>query len=737
MYAQVAFPFYRFQTFTYKIPTTLIDKVRNGVCVNAPFRNKSRTGFVMSVSEHSNFSGKVHDVTKISDENLSIPIDLWQTLEWISSYYYAPIGSVLKTAIPLSFKKSSEPQKLSFAKITKTGLNAINNLTRAPAQKAFLEALKNVDDSVSVQSLKLHVSNPISIAKICAEKGYIELIEKKKIHNPLDYILTKKVNKIKLNSEQKSVFSSINDYLKKSKFSSHYIHGETGSGKTEIYIRLVQETLKLGKTAIILVPEISLTPQTASRFKSHLGSDIALWHSKLTTAEKTWTWENIKNGIFKIIIGARSALFTPFKNLGLIVVDEEHDYSFKQEQSIPFYNARDAALVRGKLASACVVLGSATPSMEMYYNGIINKIHWLKLKNRYGNAVPPLIKIIDMKSEVRHFDNPHVTLSRDLINQIEDRLDKNEQIILLQNRRGYAVIQCCHDCGEIANCKNCSVSLTYHRKNKLLLCHYCDFSTNPMSRCHQCGGEHLEFSGSGTQKIEEQLQELFPKSRILRMDFDTVRGKQGHHKILEKFRKKQADILLGTQMIAKGLDFPDVTLVGVINGDTGLFLPDFRAEERNFQLIYQVTGRAGRHEKPGLAIIQTFNPKALSISCAARLDLKRFYNVSLSQRQELNYPPFSRLGRFIITGKQKENVMKTASTFSAIFRSVKNIQILGPSQAPTEKIKNKWRYHLLIKHEKNKPHLIQKILDNYKKSILETPHNGTTVRLDIDPVNIL
>lgn len=737
MYAQVAFPLYRFQSFTYKIPKSLIKKVRKGICVNAPFRNKPRTGFIIDITDHSAYTGDILDITKLSEEDLSIPEELWKTLEWISSYYYAPIGPVLKTAVPLSFKELQKPGKLKFVQITPTGCESLKNINRAPAQKAILEALLLVDEPVSVNSLKFHVSNPAGIAKICAGKGFVHITEKSKIHNPLDLIPSLKSEKIELSSQQENVFNEIVDHLIKNKFSSHYIHGETGSGKTEIYIRLVQEALKQQKSSIILVPEISLTPQTAARFKSHLGSKIALWHSRLTPAEKAWTWKKIKTGEFQILIGARSALFTPFKNLGLIIIDEEQDYSYKQEKLVPYYNARDAALVRGKFAQACVVLGSATPSLEMYYNGVINKLNWTVLRKRYGKAVPPKIKLIDMKNEIKETGNPEIMLSRELIEHIEDKLKKNEQIILLQNRRGYAVVQHCLDCGEVSRCKYCSVSLTYHRIKNILLCHYCDFSTEPLQVCLKCNGTHLNFSGSGTQKIEEIIQDLFPQARILRMDLDTVRGKQGHQKILEKFRKKQADILLGTQMIAKGLDFPDVTLVGVISGDTGLFLPDFRAEERNFQLIYQVTGRAGRHEKPGLALIQTFNPKVLSISCAAHLDIKRFYNVALSQRQELGYPPFMRLARFIMTGKNKNQVLNVSSSIARIFRSLKGMKILGPAQAPIEKIKNNWRFHLLLKYEKDKPHLVQKVLDKYKKSLLEKPQNGVNVRLDIDPLNIL
>jgi len=336
MYAQVAFPFYRFQSFTYKIPKSLINKVRKGICVKATFRNKPRIGFIIDITKITTYSGDILDITKLSEEDLSIPEDLWQTLEWISSYYYAPIGPVLKTAVPLSFKETLKPRKMKFVQISSFGLEAVKDLQRAPAQKALLEALLLVDEPVSINSLKFHISNPAGIAKECAKKGFVHITEKSKIHNPLDFIPNLKSEKIKLSSTQENVFTEIVKQLNNNNFSSHYIHGETGSGKTEIYIRLVQEALKQGKSCIILVPEISLTPQTAARFKSHLGSKIALWHSRLTPAEKAWTWKKIKAGDFQIIIGARSALFTPFKNLGLIIIDEEHDYSYKQEKLVPF-----------------------------------------------------------------------------------------------------------------------------------------------------------------------------------------------------------------------------------------------------------------------------------------------------------------------------------------------------------------------------------------------------------------
>ena len=737
-YAQVAFPLTSFKNFTYLIPSDLKNKIKIGSCVLAPIRNSERIGFVIEISEKSNYNGKIYELKGRLEKDLSIPKDLWETLNWISYYYFCSIGKVIKSAIPLSYKTAISPRKIPYVKITDFGIENIENLSkRASSQIEILKSLTMVHEPVRISSLKIISVSAPSICKKLAETGYVEISYKNEIYNPLDDLSFNIFKPIELNEEQTKSFEKIKKNFKEKDFSVNYIHGVTGSGKTEIYIKLAESVISKNKTVIILVPEIALTPQISARFKSFFGDKIALWHSKLTKAEKFWTWKEIKNGRFSIIVGARSALFTPMQNLGLIIVDEEHDFSYKQERVTPFYHARNTALMRAKFARIPIVLGSATPSMEMYYQKIKNKITWTILENRFGNANLPSIQMVDMIEEMKKTENFQSYLSDALRKSIQKCLDENEQIILMLNRRGYATVQQCLSCGEITNCPQCSVSLTYHRKGEKLVCHYCDFTDELSGNCKSCGSTESHFLGSGTQKIEEEIMQCFPQASVLRMDVDTVSKKGGHHKILNKFGNGNAEILLGTQMIAKGLDFPNVTLVGVINADTGAFIPDFRAGERNFQLIYQVVGRAGRHEKPGKAIIQTFNPKEISISTAAHQNLKQFYNATIAQRNELFYPPFSRISRFICSGIDKVEVKKRIYSIYYLLKKVDDIKILGPSISPIEKIKNSWRYHILIKYEINNPHILHKNLYNQILNFLDKPINNVKVQLDIDPISIL
>lgn len=737
-FAQVAFPLTSFKNFTYLIPTDLRNEIEVGSCVLAPIRKKERVGFVVNISNTTEFDGKIFELKGRLEKDLSIPKDLWETLNWISFYYFCSIGKVIKSAIPLSFKTNVKSRKIPYIQITDFGKENICNIPkRASSQLEILNSLTMVNEPVRISSLKIISVSASSICKKLAESGYVEISHKNEIYNPLDDLPFSISKKIELNDEQEKSFKSIINNFEKNNFSINYIHGVTGSGKTEVYIKLAESVIEKNKTVIILVPEIALTPQISARFKSYFGDKIALWHSRLTPAEKSWTWREIKKGRFSIIVGARSALFAPMKNLGLIIIDEEHDYSYKQDRVTPYYHARNTALMRAKYAKIPIVLGSATPSMEMYYQKITKKITWTKLKKRYGNANFPSIQMIDMIEEMKKNENFNSYLSSDLKISIQKCLDNNEQIILMLNRRGYAVVQQCLCCCEITNCPNCSISLTYHRKGEKLICHYCDFKEEIGSVCKSCGSSEVHFLGSGTQKIEEELVQSFPSVNILRMDIDSVQSKGGHQKILTRFGNGEAEILLGTQMIAKGLDFPNVTLVGVLNADTGVFMPDFRAGERNFQLIYQVVGRSGRHEKPGKAIIQTFNPKEISISTAAHQNLKQFYNATIAQRNELFYPPFSRISRFICSGFDKIEVKKRIYSIFHLVKKVEGLQILGPSIAPIEKINNSWRYHLIIKYEIDKPHILHQNFSGQILSMLDNSRNNIKVQLDIDPISIL
>ncbi len=739
MFAEVTFPLSRFDSFTYEVPDALKKDIRPGVCVKTPFRKIERVGYVTKISAEARYSGALKTISSLHDPNFFIAKELWQTFEWISSYYLAPMGLVLKAAIPQTFLEEYLPQMETYVRITDKGRRAMEDYpVRAKAQKILLQALAMVDEPVKVSSLKDCASSPASICKKLEQKQLVSLLRQPRIHDPFEMMSPGNPGNIVLNEEQQQVYDVIGPTLSSNNLSPFLLKGVTGSGKTEVYLKLAQQAVELGKSVLVLVPEIALTPQVAKRFRHAFGSRVALWHSGMTRAEKGWTWQQLKSGNYSVVVGARSAIFTPLKSPGLIIIDEEQESSYKQENPSPRYNAKDVALIRGKFAGATVLLTSATPALESYYNGLMGRLQVLELTKRFGVAVNPRIRLLDMTEERRETKDFQQIFSRVLLDEMQQKLDKQEQIILMLNRRGYALIQQCRNCGYIHQCPNCAVAFTYHRVGNHLLCHYCQATEPPLNICPMCSKPDLELVGTGTQKVEDELARLLPEARVIRMDVDTVRRRGGHHKILEKFGQHQADILLGTQMIAKGLDFGNVTLVGVINADSGLFLPDFRAGERVFQLIYQVAGRAGRHQKPGLAIIQTYNPKDPYIQTAARLDIKKFYNIALAQRNELFYPPFSRLTRLLFTGKDKKNVIQKAHEIKIKLQTGKGLTVLGPVAAPIERIAGQWRQHLIIKSHREQPGSLHRQIEAVPgKRWFESPVKGVRIQIDVDPMSML
>ncbi len=733
MFAQVSFPISSFQTFTYKIPNSLLKSINQGTCVNAMINRKVQVGFVVSITDKTNYNGTILSINSIKEEDLHIPSELWNTLEWISKYYIVPIGQVLKAAVPNSFLKTYKPKLRQFVQVTKNGINKLDSLSKKPAQKRLMMKLSLLSEPVEVSSLTKYVSSPYNICKDLEKNGYINSIYLPKITDPFKIMGPGKSQNTKLSVDQQKVIDSIKS--SNNKFNPYLLHGVTGSGKTEVYLNLAQNIVQKDRSVLVLVPEIALTPQVASRFRKAFGKRVALWHSRMTKAEKGWTWQQLKNGDYSVVVGARSAIFSPLKNIGLIIIDEEQESSYKQENPSPRYNARDVAMVRGRNANAVVLLTSATPCLESFYNTLQKKYSLLKLNKRYGSSEYPSVKLVDMKKE--YINNKNVILSKILIVEIEKRLAKNEQIIILQNRRGYSRVHQCLDCGEIKKCKQCSVSLILHKTDNTLHCHYCEYKEMPDLRCEICNADNMFFSGSGTQQVEDVINQTFPNANTLRMDFDTVKKKESHLNILTKFSNKEADILIGTQMIAKGLDFENVTLVGVINADSGLFFPDFRAGERVFQLIYQVSGRAGRRDKPGMSIIQTYNQEDSYIKTAASLDIKKFYNISLSERKELNYPPFSRIGRIIFTGNNKDLINQYADKIAKKLNTTNDYTILGPSLAPIEKIKGNWRIHLIIKTNDHHQNIHKFLYTKIGFKLFEKKWNGVKIIIDIDPISML
>ena len=537
----------------------------------------------------------------------------------------------------------------------------------------------------------------------------------------------------KLNEEQEEAFREISTSLDKHAFSSYLLFGITGSGKTEVYIHALKQALDQGKGGLVLVPEIGLTPQIVKRFYQVFGDEIAVIHSRLTVRERYDAWRSLQKGEKRIAIGARSAVFAPIKNLGIIIVDEEHDSSYKQEDPAPRYHARDVAIMRAQMNDAVVVLGSATPSMVSLYGSKQGKSELLSLTKRPFNAKLPDVKVLDLKQYKSAMKGP---LTLPLYEAVKAALDREEQVILLYNRRGYASFLQCQSCGHIPECPNCSVSLTYHKSKKQLRCHYCGYSAREPSVCSSCNQKTLDSSGSGTQQLEEEMSKLFPEAKLLRMDYDTTSGREAHAKILSGFGRHEADILVGTQIVGKGLDFPNVTVVGVINADTELAFPSFRAGERMYQLLSQVAGRSGRADKEGKVFFQTWQPDHPALETAKHHDFKSFARKELAFRKNLTYPPYSRIIRFTFKGKKEYRVQQVAGAFTEVLiNQVGGMDsVLGPSPAAIAKVQQYYRWETLLKIDpSNGARVIEQLLNKTMQAYdREKPNNASSVRININ-----
>ncbi len=576
----------------------------------------------------------------------------------------------------------------------------------AQKQKLIIEyILFNAIEEIEIPKLMTALDITHSSIQALVKKGYIEVVEKEQLRDPYqDRFFQDK--KVMLTNEQEKVFEQIVDAYHTTTSKPFLLHGVTGSGKTEIYLQAIQYGLDQGKDSIVLVPEISLTPQMVERFKGRFGSLVAVLHSRLSQGERLDEWRRIQRGKAKIVIGARSAIFAPLKNISFIIIDEEHESSYKQEEH-PKYHTRDIAIWRAAYHQSIVVLGSATPSLESYYLAQKKEYQLLELPNRVHGRSMPTIHVADMRDELRAGNRS--MFSRTLQQMIEDRLNKKEQIVLLLNRRGFSTFVMCRTCGYVMKCPHCDISLTYHHTNNTLRCHYCGYEEQVPNVCPECGSEHIRYFGTGTQRVEEDLAKRFPGVRVIRMDVDTTSKKGSHEKLLHSFRKEEADILLGTQMIAKGLDYPKVTLVGVIAADTLLKLPDFRAAERTFQLLTQVSGRAGRHELLGDVVIQTYTPEHYSIEYTKEHDYHSFFYKELQNRRMLNYPPLSKLIIIHFTHEHLPGVMKASEQF---VRSLKQLitsdtEVLGPVVSPISRLKDRYRFQCMVKYNDETNILLQ------------------------------
>ena len=702
------------KTFTYNIPNKLENLIKVGIRVLVPFGKQTLEGFVLSISENTNSEIELKDIIKPIDDEVILNEELLKLGKFIKRKTLSTLISAYQVMLPKALKadKKTKINKSYESNIIIKDEKLLKDYKLTDKQKIIIDEIRNGKND------KKHLKDlATSSLTTLLNKGILEEVLSEKYR--LSIGNKKEYKKVELNNEQKNAVNTVLSDLDKS--NTYLLYGVTGSGKTEVYMEIIDAMLLQGKTAIVLVPEISLTPQMVERFSSRFKENIAILHSRLNDGEKYDEYRKIARGEVKIVIGARSAIFAPLKNIGVIIVDEEHTTSYKQE-STPKYNAIDIAVERAKYHNAQVVLGSATPTLESFAKVIKGIYKLIELKKRANNKALPTVTLVDMNKEKNR--NNH--FSKTLIQEIQNTLDRKEQVILLLNRRGYSSFVTCSNCGYVSKCPNCDITLTYHKTSDMERCHYCGYATKRKEVCPECHEKAIEQLGYGTEKIEEELKSLF-NARVIRMDLDTTGTKGAHEKIISAFRNQEYDILLGTQMIAKGLDFANVTLVGVINADTSLMIPNFRSSEYTFDLLSQVSGRSGRGEKKGTVIIQTFNQDHYAIKLAKTHDYMAFFKEEMKIRKTLQYPPYCFLVSIKVISKDY-NLAQTESNLIAkrLRENLLNSTVLGPSIGSTFKINNTYRFGIIIKYKKedNLYPFLEKMLDYYKIN--------DKIRLDID-----
>lgn len=736
-YASVVIDLAIDKALDYGIPLELIDQIHPGTRVSIPVRGYLRKGCVITVKDSPNFS-PVLPIKEALSKHPLLTDNLLQIALWMAKYYATPLNKVLKVILPAPIRKETghKEQKFVMRKKTKEEIRALCKELRArsPRQVAALEAMLKVTKGILLSELLEKAETNHSAISALVKKEILEVDIVRIDRSPLiaeEYFKTKPK---KLGSEQQEAFKSIHDSIQKNVFATHLLYGITGSGKTEIYLQAIEKALSLGKGAIVLVPEISLTAQMIDRFRSRFEGKLAVIHSRLSLGERYDEWHKLREGRAQICLGARSAVFSPVKNLGLIVVDEEHESSYKQTDEMPCYNARDVAVMLCHFNHSTAILGSATPSLESFANAKSGKYILNTLPKRASEAKIPKIRTVDMKREYERA-NGFKLFSDDLLTAIEKRFKEGEQSILFLNKRGYHSTLFCPPCGKGVECRHCTLPMTFHKKENLLLCHLCGYQiAPPPTNCPTCKKPTIKYKGVGTQLVEKSLLAIFPEIRTLRMDADTTRHKGSHQKLLRAFGTGKADVMIGTQMIAKGLHFPQVTLVGVLNCDSSLNFPDYRSQEKTFQLITQVAGRSGRGIAEGEVIIQTCIPDHPTIQLASKQDYDAFFKDEIEYRKLMELPPFTKLAKFTFSGLSEQEVRHFASQFRhELAKHLPPALKLNPIvPAGYPKIKDRYRYHFIIKGE-NLSGLSQSLL-----KIKETLKQPSSIKIlsNIDPLSI-